>query len=68
MTDIFKDISLLKNQLECGISAMPDGVSAEAIKFAQNRIVILRYLLFTLCLPHGDLPSGMIATTIVPIV
>ena len=31
-------VSLLINQLECGKSARPDGVCAEAIKFSHSRI------------------------------
>ena len=66
MTVSWKDVSLLTSQLECGKSAGPDGMRAETIKFAHNRIAILS-LLFTLCLSHG-LPHAMIETTIVPIV
>ena len=54
--------------LECGISAGPDGVSAEVIKFSQSRSVILLSLLFTSRLSHGDRPRAMIETTSVLIV
>ena len=62
MTVSWKDVSLLTSQLECGESARPDGVCAETIKFAHNRIAILLSLLFTLYLSHGYLPPAMIET------
>ena len=68
MNVICTDVSLLISQLECGKSAGPDGVCAEAIKFSHCRIGILLSLFFTLCLSHGYLPPAMIETTIVPIV
>ena len=61
-------VSLLISQLECGKSAEPDGVCAEAIKFSHRRIGILLSLFFNLCLSHGYLPHAIIETTIVPIV
>ena len=45
MTVSWKDVSFLTSQLECGKSAGPDGVCAEAIKFAHNKIAILLFLL-----------------------
>ena len=56
MNVICTDVSLLISQLECGKSAGPDGVCAEAIKFSHCRIGILLSLFFTLCLSHGYLP------------
>ena len=64
----WKDVSFLTSQLECEKSAGPDGVFAETINFAHNRIVILLSLLFTLCLSHAYLSPAMIETNIVPIV
>ena len=65
MTVSWKDNSFLTSQLECGKSAGHDGLCAEAIKLAHNRIPILLSLLFTLCLSHGYLPPAMIETTFV---
>ena len=59
MTVSWMDVSFLTSQLECGKSAGPDGVCAEAIKCAHTRIAILLFLLFTLCLSHGYLPPAM---------
>ena len=47
MNVICTDVSLLISQLECGKSAGPDGVWAEAIKFSYRRIGILLSLFFT---------------------
>ena len=68
MTVSWKDVSFLTSQLEFGKSAGPDGVCAEAIKFAHTRIAVFLSLLITVCLSHGYLPPAIIETTSVPIV
>ena len=60
ITVSWKDVSFLTSQLECGKSTGTDGVCAETIKFAHNRIAILLSFFFTLCLSHGYLPPAMI--------
>ena len=40
VTVSWKDVSFLTSQLECGNAAGPDGVCAETIKFAHDRIAI----------------------------
>ena len=68
MSVLKKRVSEIIGKLECGKSAMPDGIGAENLKFSNIKIHILLPLCFTLCLAHGSLPPAMIETTIVPIV
>ena len=53
-------------KLECGKSVGPDGVHAEAIKYAHQRMNVLLSFCFSLCFTHK--PANMIETTIVPII
>ena len=56
MNVICTDVSLAISQLECGKSAGPDGMCAEAVKFSQCKIGILLSLFLILCLSHGYPP------------
>ena len=60
--------SKLISELESGKSSGPDNISRESLKFASNRLSVMLFLCFSLCLSHGYLPPAMIKTTIVPIV
>ena len=61
-------ISEAIKKLECGKSAGPDGVHAEAIKYVHPRMHVLLSFCFSLCCTHGYMPANMIETTIVPII
>ena len=61
-------ISEAIKKLECDKSAGPDGVHAEAIKYAHPRMHVLLSFCFSLCFTHGYMPANMIETTIVPII
>ncbi|XP_077865240.1 uncharacterized protein LOC144351799, partial [Saccoglossus kowalevskii] len=56
------------HELAVGKSTGPDGISAEHIKHAHDRVLILFSLLFTAAHFHGYLPPNMLETTLVPIV
>ena len=60
--------SKLIGELESGKSSGPDNISPKSLKFASNRLSVLLFLCFFICLSHGYLPPAMIKTTIVPIV
>ena len=57
-------ISEAINKLKCGKSAGPDGVHAEAIKYAHPRLYVLLSFCFSLYFTHGYMPANMIETTI----
>ena len=61
-------ISEAIKKLECGKSAGPDGLHAEAIKYAHPRMHVLLSFCFSLCFTHGYMPANMIGTTSVPII
>ena len=63
-----KSVSEIIGKLECGKSAVSDGIGAEYLKFSNIKIHVLLPMCFTLCLAHSYLPPAMIETTIVPIV
>ena len=58
----------LIRKLEFGRSAGPDGICAEALKFAHDQLSVLLSHCFTLFLFHGHLPQKLIETTLVPII
>ena len=61
-------ISEAPKKLECGKSAGPDGVHAEAIKYAHPRMHVLLSFCFSLCFSHGYMSANMIDSTIVSII
>ena len=63
-----EDVRNIVNNLKCGKSSGPDGISAESLKFSHSRLYVLLSLCFSLCLTHGYLPKSLIETTIVPII
>ena len=62
------EISQIIAKLKCGKSSGPDGLSAEYLKFAHNKVCTMLALCFSACIVHGYLPASMIETTIVPII
>ena len=56
------------SKLECGKSAGPDGLSAEAFKFASNRLHAMLSCCFSSFFVHGYLPDQCIDTVIIPLV
>lgn len=61
VTDAIRKLSLGKS---CGL----DGITAEHLKFASYRIVVLFSLCFTAMLMHGTFPSSMLSVLLVPVV
>ena len=47
-------------KLECGKSSGPDGVHAEAIKYAQPIMHVLLSFCFSICFTHGYMHVDMI--------
>ena len=68
MTVLSSDVSKIIGELKYGKASGSDGICAEYLKFAHDKLSILMSLCFSTCLSHGYLPPHMIETTIVPIV
>ncbi len=49
-------------------SCGPDQITAEHLKFASHRLVVLLALCFTGMLIHGTLPSSMLSVLLVPVI
>ena len=62
------DIETSLKDLKCGKSSGNDSVQAEHFKYASDVLYVLLSLLFSMCISHGFIPSGIMHTIIVPIV
>lgn len=63
-----KDIESTINRLDTGKSCGLDGLSVEHLLYAGKRLYSLLALLFNTCIHHGYLPSGIIASVLIPII
>ena len=63
-TEFADAISSLKN----GVSSDVDQLVAEHVKNANSRVTVLLSLLLNVCVLHGFLHVGLLATVIVPII
>ena len=62
-----EDICKLIKKLKCGKASGPDGISAESLSFAHDRLHVLLSLYFSTCFSHSYLPKSLLKTTIVPV-
>ena len=62
------DIENVLKQLKMGKSAGADHIHAEHLIHASDRLTVLLSILCTSILKHGYIPSGMLDTTLTPIV
>ena len=63
-----EDICKLIEKLKCGKASGPDGISAESLMFAHDRLHVLLSLCFSACFSHSYLPKSLLKTTIVPVI
>ena len=63
-----EDICTLIEKLKCGKASGPDGISAESLRFAHDRLHVLLSLCFSACFSHSYLPKSLLETTIVPVI
>ena len=63
-----EDICKLIEKLKCGKASGPDGISAESLRFANDRLHVLLSLCFSACFSHSYLPKSLLETTIVPVI
>ena len=61
-------ICKLIEKLKCGKASGPDGISAESLRFAHDRLHVLLSLCFSACFSHSYLPKSLLETTIVPVI
>jgi len=54
--------------LRCGKAVGPDGLSAEHLKFADRRVVVLLCVCFNASLVHGFLPKSFLYSVLVPVI
>ncbi|XDV38077.1 hypothetical protein PO909_007559 [Leuciscus waleckii] len=62
--EVTKAIRKLSMGKSCGL----DQITAEHLKFASHRVVVLLALCFTAMLTHGILPSSMLSVVLAPVV
>ena len=62
------DIDNVLKQLKMGKSAGADHIHAEHLIHASDRLTVLLSMLCTSIMKHGYIPSGMLDTTLTPIV
>ena len=62
------DIVNVLKQLKIGKSAGADHIHAEQLIHASDRLTVLLSILCTSIMKHGHIPSGMLDTTLTPIV
>ena len=62
------DIDNVLKQLKIGKSAGADHIHAEHLIHASDRLTVLSSILCTSIMKHGYIPSGMLDTTLTPIV
>ena len=55
-------------KLKIGKSAGPDGISAEHLKYAGPKLVVLLSLLFNAMLIHGFLPNDLMKCELIPVI
>ena len=63
-----EDICKLIEKLKCGKASGPDGISAESLRFAHDRLHVMLSLCFSACFSHSYLPKSLLETTIVPVI
>ena len=62
------DIRDVINNMERGKACALDGIFAEHLLYAGDRLPVLLTLLFNMCILHGYLPPQMISTVLIPII
>ena len=63
-SEIFEAIKSLDTNKSCGL----DGIHAEHLKFASNRLIPLLSLCFTGMFIHGILPDSLMSVVLVPVI
>ena len=63
-----EDICKLNEKFKCRKASGPDGISAESLSFAHDRLHVLLSLCFSACFSHSYLPKSLLETTIVPVI
>ena len=63
-SDICDAIKSLDSNKSCGL----DGIHAEHLKYASNRLIPLLSLCFTGLLIHGVLPDSLMSVVLVPVI